>query len=435
MGSVAQSHYLMFNIPQMYILFWFRKSGAKKEVNLRKLNPEHDALGSISCRVTFEGNSVEVGNVHIECKKSAWDAEQQRLKGNDAQTKRHNRTLVELRTRLERVYEMLQVEYNGQATATMVKDFYTGKRVFRYNFEQLVKEFFVDRRLMLEVGQITESTLDVQLNYAKNFEEFLEKRKYKGLSPSAFEEDKMDEFQHYLIAAKMGPAHTRKHLVWVKALYKHSLKKKRLKFNPIMDYEIGGDGVIPDTSHLTVEQLKRLVSFDFNALVSQGFIKQSTAEKCDRERDAFVFNCFTGMHHCDYSDKSFRIERYFDAIFLKGCRRKTNKEFMVKLLEPAIKILEKYDGKIQNLPIKSNQKRNDALKQVAVLVNIPVLLTTKIARKTFADIALNELMMDSEDVQACLGLTSGRYLAHYVRLREKRLMQKMSSWNDVLKSA
>ena len=424
----------MFNIPQMYILFWFRKSEAKKEVMLRN-RPAHDTLGSICCRITFDGQSVEVGNVHIECRKSVWDAENQRIIGTDTNTKRQNRTLMELRLKLDRVYEMLMIEYSGEVKAAMVKDFFTGKRVFRYTFEQLIREYFVDRRLVMAVGQITESTLDVQLNYSRNFEAFLEKSKYKGLSPQSFEEDKMDEFQLFLIIDKMGPAHTRKHLFWVKALFKHSLKKKRLKSNPVIDYEIGADGVIPDTSHLTVDQLKRLAEFDFDALVRQGYIQQATADKCDRERDAFVFNCFTGMHHCDYTDKAFRIEHYQDAVFLKGYRRKTKKEFMVKLLEPALQVLNKYEGKIENLPSKSNQKRNDALKQMAILVNIPLLLSTKIARKTFADIALNELMMDTSDVQACLGLTSGRYLAHYVKLREKRLMKKMSSWNDVLKTS
>lgn len=434
MGSVAQSHYLMFNIQQMYILFWFRKSEAKKEVMLRKQNPAYDTLGNICCRITLHGNSAEVGNVHIECRKSVWDAENQRLKGGDVSIKRHNRTLVELRMKLERVYEILQLEYNGQETAAMVKDYFTGKRLFRYSFEQLIKEFFKDRSQLKTIGKITESTLVVQLNYARNFEAFLEKERYKGLSPLSFEEDKMDEFSGYLISIKMGPAHTRKHLVWVKALFKQSLKKKRIKFNPVVDYEVEGDGVVPDTTHLTVEQLKKLAEFDFWSMVRQGFIVAATAEKCERERDAFVFNCFTGMHHCDYTDKSFRVEVYQGALFLKGYRRKTNKEFMVKLLEPAVMILEKY-GKIENLPSKSNQKRNDTLKQVAVLTKIPILMTTKVARKTFADIALNELMMDTSDVQACLGLTSDRYLRHYVRLREKRLLQKMSSWNDVVKTA
>lgn len=399
---------------------------------LRKQNPNHDTLGGICCRITLDGVAIEVGNMHIECRKSMWDAEGQRLKGNDTETKRQNRRLLEEKLKLERVYEMLVVD-NDAVTAQMVKEFYTGKRLFRYNFEQLISEYFKDRKQQLDIGRITDSTLVAQKNYSRNFVLFLEERKLKGLSPLSFEESHMNDLKAYLFAKKMGPAHTRKICIWVKSLYRHSCKKKRLKYNPIADYEIGSDGVIPDTSHLSVEQLSKLAKFDFMKLVRQGIIHESTAEKCGFERDAFVFNCFTGMHHCDYTDRNFRVEMYQGAYFLKGYRRKTQKEFMVKLLEPAVQILAKYGMQIENLPMKSNQKRNDTLKQIAALTRIPVLLTTKIARKTFADIALNELMMDTSDVQACLGLTSEKYLRHYVRMRENRLLKKMTSWNDVIK--
>jgi integrase len=418
----------------MYILFWFRKSESKSEISHRKQNPKHDTLGNISCRITVEGIAVEVGNVHIECRKSAWDSENQRLIGTDYNTKRHNRTIAELRIKLERLYEILSIEHE-HVTASMVKDFYTGRRLLRYSFEQLIQEYFKDRAAMVQMGKITESTQVIQKNYARNFQDFLENARLKNTAPTSFDEPQLDQFKTYLTQKNLGPAHTRKHCVWVKALFKHSLKKKRLKHNPIAGYEIEGDGVIPDTTHLAVEQLKKLAEFDFGILVQQGYIQKITADKCERERDAFVFNCFTGMHHCDYADKNFKIERFQDAFFLKGYRRKTKKEFMVKLLEPAVKVLEKYDMCIEKLPSISNQKRNGTLKQVAILTKTPILMTTKIARKTFADIALNELLMDTSDVQACLGLTSDKYLRHYVRIREQRLMQKMSSWNEVLKKS
>ncbi len=92
-------------------------------------------------------------------------------------------------------------------------------------------------------------------------------------------------------------------------------------------------------------------------------------------------------------------------------------------------IIRQYDNDLMKLPTKSNQKRNAALKLVAMYVGIPLVLTTKVARKTFCDLALNEMMMTQEDVAACLGLTSTRFLRNYGRTREKRLMK---SWESLL---
>lgn len=418
----------------MYILFWFRKSQAKSEALLRK-DPDYDTLGTISCRVTIEGEVVEIGNVHIECRKSVWDNENQRLIGNDVNTKRHNKRISELKIKVERTFDLLHVEFDN-VTADLVKDYVTEKKLFRYTIQQLISEYFKDRQLEVIQEVIVQATLDVQENYSENLISFLEAEKQLSRLPRTYDDEILAKFKVYLRQVKgFGFSHTHKHIVWMKSLFKHSLDKKRLKVNPIEACKIGTDTTKPDTTHITVEQLSILARFDFYDLVERGFLAEQTAKKCDLERDAFVFNCFSGMHHCDYTNKAFRIEKYKGDVFLKGQRQKTESEFMVKLLEPALAILAKYGGDIRNLPIKSNQKRNDTLKQIAVLVNIPVVLSTKIARKTFTDIALNELLMDIKDVTACLGLKNDRYLGHYAKIREKRLAAKMISWNDIMKSA
>lgn len=423
----------MYNIQQMYILFWFRKSEAKKEVLQRKQDPKYDTLGSICCRVTLEKEFVEIGNVHIECRKSVWDAENQRLIGNDAKTKSHNKQLSDLKVKIERIFGLLQIEFE-HVYAALVKEYVTEKKMFRYTISQLITEYFKDRQLEVKDKLIVQDTIDVQENYSRNFLNYLEQEKQLNIPPRAFDEKILSGFRAYLLS-NFGFPHSYKHIVWVKSLFKHSLKKKRIKHNPLEDCEIGSDNTKPDTTHITVEQLAKLATFDFYDLAKRGFLTHQTARKCDLERDAFVFNCFSGMHHVDYTNKTFRIEQYKDAVFLKGSRQKTEHEFMVKLLEPALHILAKYGGEIKNLPVKSNQRRNDTLKQIAVFVGIPVVLSTKIARKTFTDIAINELMMEIKEVTACLGLKNDRYLEHYGRIREKRLAAKMTSWNDIMKLA
>lgn len=59
------------------------------------------------------------------------------------------------------------------------------------------------------------------------------------------------------------------------------------------------------------------------------------------------------------------------------------------------------------------------------------MLSTKIARKTFANMALNVMLLDEGDVAACLGLTTTRSLKHYAKIKEQRLAKRMTSWDDV----
>ncbi len=419
----------------MFVLFWFRKSQAKSEELLRKNDPNYDTLGFICCRVTIQGESVEIGNVHIECRKSQWDANTQQIMGKSPEIKRHNKRLAEVKVKLERIFDMLQIDYEHVAPS-LVKDFFTEKRLFRFTIQQLISEYFKDKQVDVKEGRITQDTVDVQKNYSNNLIQYLQDENLLSRLPRSYDGNIVAGFRRYLLEIKgFGKPHTYKHTVWLKSLFKHSLNEKRLRMNPIEKYPIGSDNTKIDTTHITVEQLSQLALFDFYDLARKGFIAEQTAKTCDLERDAFVFNCFSGMHHVDYKNKAFRVESYKGDLFLKGTRQKTQEEFMVKLLEPAQAIFTKYGGQIINLPIKSNQKRNATLKQIAVLVGIPVVLSTKIARKTFADIALNELLMDIQDVAVCLGLKNSRYLKHYARIREKRLAAKMRSWNDILKFA
>lgn len=416
----------------MYVLFWFRKSGAIAEIEKQK-DVRYDRWGSICCRVTIETRWVEIGSTHIEVQQSAWDAEYQRLKGNNY--KIQNKKLEDIKAKLERIFELLQLE-NDEVTAEMVKEIFLEKKRFRYSIAQLVSSFFDDRNAELKAGLIATATMEVQRNYSKNFEWAVEMAGLKGLMPHRFDEDSLGTVRVQLQSKGLGTNHVVKHLKWVKQLWRWSLRKKRIKQNLLDGVEISAKGVAdPDTTHLSVEQLEVLIHFDFMKLFRAGFIRIETAEKLDRERDAFVFSCFTGMHHADYTGRKYWVEVYRDDVFLKGLRKKTNKEFSVKLLEPALAILRKYGGEVEKLPIKSNQQRNSSLKEMATFCRIPVLLSTKIARKTFANFALNILLMDSEDVAACLGLTNTRCLRHYTRIKEMRIAKKMGSWDEILKKS
>ncbi|AEI50672.1 phage integrase SAM-like domain-containing protein [Runella slithyformis] len=222
----------MFNYKQMFVLFWFRKSDSALEKNKRKNDLNYDILGSLCCRVTIDTVVGEIGSLHINIKRSTWDEKAQRILGSDASTRRGNRTLNDVRNKLERIFELLQVEHGEDVTPLMVKELFTGKKLFRYSFQQLINEYFKDRKEEVEAGIVTQETIDVHRNYSENFLEYLNKKSLKTSTITSFDEDNLDSFKIYLLK-EFAYSHTRKHLGWVKQLMKHSLRKKRIKFNPL----------------------------------------------------------------------------------------------------------------------------------------------------------------------------------------------------------
>lgn len=108
----------------------------------------------------------------------------------------------------------------------------------------------------------------------------------------------------------------------------------------------------------------------------------------ERVRDAFIFQCYTGLAYADLASFDFSnvIKRNGKYIILDQ-RKKNDEDYYIVLLTPAIEILKKYDFK---LPIISNQQYNLRLKLVADAVGINKPLSTHMARHTFLTLALNK---------------------------------------------
>jgi len=420
---------LLVHLSTMKVLFWFRKSESKGQST--KSDPE----GSIQLRVTIDNEESEIGSTKITCKKSAWNAAGQCLNSKKLYYKHHNQKLARIASDLLRLHDVLITKYE-YVTPAMVKEYYLTKKKFTYTMQEVKDAFFQHREKMVAQKSISETTYSVQLNYCRHILDFTEKysiNKPVQIQPNFF----FELFEFIIDEGRSSERFARKVVAFSRQLLKWVVLKGLCPRISALDANLPGKADSEedlDNTHLTITQLEKLYHFDFYSLVNSGQIAVQTAETLSAERDAFVFNCFTGMHHCDYSRKDFRIESSYNSLFLSGKRQKTKQKFRIKLLAPAVEILKKYGDQLASLPSKSNQKRNSTLKNIAIITGLPMKLTTKIARKTFCDLALNEMLMPADDVAACLGLSSTKYLKNYGRIREKRLIKTMKSW-DELKAA
>lgn len=402
-------------------------------------------------RLTYNAEREELGSTHIKCKKSQWDQENQTFSGRSVWAQEQNLKLNKLTKRIDTLTENLEKD-GHELNAALIKNFFalqhrpsgqptvpgTGivHRRTLFTFPDLVSFHTEHQAKRHKLGKISQATLDIQANYAANIADYLTTIRREKLPATSLDDEFMENLElHLSEAEEFGGPHIEKHLKYVKQVMKWCCARQLIRRNPLSEYVIECNDEEPDTTHLTIEELQRLISFDFHALAEAGKMHVLSADTLAAERDAFVFNCFTGMHHCDYTNKLFRIEQEKGTYWLTGKRQKTGKEFFLKLLEPAVAILTQYGGDLADLPAKSNQKRNDSLKFIAVHVELPYNLSTKIARKTFADLALNEMLIGADDVATMLGLKSTKRLRHYVRPRRERISRLLTSWSDLAQAA
>ena len=153
-------------------------------------------------------------------------------------------------------------------------------------------------------------------------------------------------------------------------------------------------------------------------------------------RDVFVFCCYTGLSYADVA----KLNR--DHINGDGKdelrviiipRTKTKSNCRIPLLPVAEAILKKYipftkaDKLKRLLPVNSNQKFNEYLKELATLCDINKTLTVHIARHTMACTVTLENGISLEVVKTILGHKNIRTTQLYSKMTDIRLHAEMNT--------
>jgi len=157
-------------------------------------------------------------------------------------------------------------------------------------------------------------------------------------------------------------------------------------------------------------------------------------------RDAYLFMCFTGYAYKDTSLLSpDHVTKYFDGEdWIMKNREKTWCRENVPLLPIAKEIIDRYKNHplcVANgtlLPIKSNQKFNAYLKEIAEICGINKNLTTHTARHTFATTVTLANGVPLETVSALLGHKSIRTTQIYAKIVAKKISEDMKELKKAL---
>jgi site-specific recombinase XerD len=216
--------------------------------------------------------------------------------------------------------------------------------------------------------------------------------------------------QHY----KNNPNTINKDITRLKAVLNYAIKLEWLSTNPFNSYR-----------STTVPTVKSVLNLDDINKIERYTPKSETYNIV---KDGFLFMCYTGLSYSDLQQlKKDNIQTTINGNkIIKISRKKTSEYCMIPLVSKALSIIEKYSNNpfvVNNgcaLPVISNQKMNDYIKEIVEELGITKTVSCHVARHSFATNAL-ELGVPIETVSKALGHSSIKTTQIYAKITESKL--------------
>lgn len=401
---------------KFHVWFW---------LNHRRIKDEGSRL---YMRITVDGVRAEVATTHY-IKKAQWNESQGRMKITAPMNVQINSFIDYSRNEVKKHFLNMTQDGN-QVNAAQLKNRYlsiddtpkqkTFMDAFNYHHKKMSD--------LVAVGKYSEKTLE-HYDITQNKVELFMKKTYKisDINLDAIRLKFATEFDHFLMTYYGMHSNTsHKYIKNLKKILNVAVGLEWLPSNPIQLFKC--TYINPDREVLTPLELEAIINKEFRI------------KRLEEVRDIFVFCCYTGFAFNEMS--RFETSDIFIGIdgekWLSTNRQKTGTKEGIPLLPIVLDIIEKYENhpyclkKNKLLPVKSYDKYNSYLDEVAALSGVDKHLTTHIARHTFATTValLNGISMES--VSQMLGHKSISTTQVYAKVLQQKVSQEMKELKDKL---
>lgn len=354
----------------------------------------------IRMRVNFASKRIEfTTGYRIDAAK--WDADKQRVKNGCSNKLKQsaseiNASLLEYYTEIQSIFKRFEVE-DVMPTPEQIKEAFNAlrkpvseepkpkKEALPCDFFQVFDDFVEDCGRQNNWTDSTFEKFAAVKNHLTNFRD--------GLTFEFFDERGLNDYVIYLRDIKeMRNTTIGKQLSFLKWFLRWAYKKGVHQNNAYDSYKPKLKSTQKKIIFLTWDELNRLREFKI----------PSNKQALERVRDVFLFQCFTGLRYSDV----FNLRRSdIKGDHIEVTTVKTSDSLIIELNNHSKAILDKYkdvafeDDKV--LPVITNQKMNDYLKELAEMAGIdePV-------RQTYYK--GNERIDDVTPKYALLGTHAGR---------------------------
>jgi site-specific recombinase XerD len=355
-------------------------------------------------------------------------------KGNTEDIKTLNAHIAAVRTQLFQHHDKL-LQAGKAVSAEAVKNSYFGiteksktiMEVFQYHNDQMKS------LIGKEYSFGTHERYATALNHTKEFIEY--KYSVSDFPIKHINHEFITEYEYYLKAIRKCSHNTAiKYLTNFKKIMRICLGNGWIDKDPFINYRF----------QLKEVEREILHQHELQAIADKEF----ATSRLEQVRDVFLFCCFTGLAYSDVKKltKDHIIIGIDGERWIKVNRTKTDTRSSIPILPMAQAILDKYANhpkccaEKRVLPVGSNQKMNDYLKEIAAVCEIEKNITFHIARHSFATTVTLQNDVPIESVSKMLGHKSIRTTQHYAKVLDKKvgndmvlLKEKMSLVNGTAK--
>lgn len=323
----------------------------------------------IRMRVNFASKRIEfTTGYRIDATK--WDADKQRVKNGCSNKLKQsaseiNASLLEYYTEIQSIFKRFEVE-DVMPTPEQIKKAFNAlhkpvseepkpkKEALPCDFFQVFDDFVEDCGRQNNWTDSTFEKFAAVKNHLTNFRE--------GLTFEFFDERGLNDYISYLRDVKeMRNTTIGKQLSFLKWFLRWAFKKGVHQNNAYDSYKPKLKSTQKKIIFLTWDELNRLRESKI----------PSNKQALERVRDVFLFQCFTGLRYSDV----FNLRRSdIKGDHIEVTTVKTSDSLIIELNNHSKAILDKYkdvafeDDKV--LPVITNQKMNDYLKELAELAGI-----------------------------------------------------------------
>jgi site-specific recombinase XerD len=382
----------------------------------QKGKPRPDGRVPVVARITLNGQMAHF-HTSVDVAPDSWLPKEGRTAGANREEKEANSTLDDYRVLIRQKYNELMM--NGEVvTASRVKLAVTSQDEKSYNLLDICKEFVEDYHKLVITGSVTLCTYQRYVLTRERLSEFI-KSKYRvaDLPISQINHSFIKGFDLHNRTEHRAANNTAARFVkHFRTMFDLALNNGWVRTDPFANYKIQLEKV--NRGYLTQEELDAMTGKEF------------TNKRLEAIRDMFLFSVYTGLAYIDVRELTKENIEYREdgSVWLTTTRQKTNNPVILPLLALPAQIIEKYRDTAKNgrlLPIPSNQKVNDYLKEIAALCGIEKSLTFHLARHTFATTVTLENGVPIETVSRMLGHNSIKTTQIYARITASKIGHDM----------
>ncbi|MEZ7516061.1 site-specific integrase [Flavobacterium frigidarium] len=387
-----------------------------------KIPRNESKIRVVYLRITVDGIPKETSTKR-KWDISRWDQKLERAIGSKEDAKSLNFFLDSLILKINQ-YKTENMYTGKLITAQKVMDYILGKNAARAKVVEEFQKHNDEMTALLGKGY-AKGTLDrftITINHLRTFIRL--KFNAEDLEFSDLNLAFIKDFEFYLRSVRNCSNNTTlKYIANFKKIVIRAIDNEVILKDPFKNFKGKKSKIIKKP--LSTQELYELERHYFST------------ERLNVVRDVFVFQCYTGLAYIDaYQLKKTDIKVGIDKqAWIMSERQKTGSSTNVPLLPQALKIIEKYKehplclqrGTV--LPVASNQKMNEYLKEIALLCAFPFTLNTHMARRTFGSTVTLQNNVPINVVKEMLGHSSVKQTEAYAITEQVTVGREMALLN------